>query len=101
MRERVTADPFAFDPFSSPCCRVALLGFGTVGSAVARRLSLDADRTPAIRLTHVLDRRAEEKRRPAALGGVVWTTEIADVLQSDADVVVEANGGIEPAVGWI
>jgi homoserine dehydrogenase len=102
MRERVTADPFAFDPFSSPCCRVALLGFGTVGSAVARRLtSFDADRAPAIRLTHVLDRGAEEKRRRTPLPGVVWTTEIADVLQSDADVVVEAIGGIEPAVAWI
>jgi len=101
MRERVTADPFPFDPFSSPCCRVALLGFGTVGSAVARRLSLDADRTPAVRLTHVLDRRADEKRGRTPLAGVVWTTEIADVLQSDADVVVEAIGGVEPAVAWI
>jgi homoserine dehydrogenase len=83
-------------------CRVALLGFGTVGSAVARRLeSLDPDTLAPIRLTHVLDRRAEEKRRRAPLPGVAWTTEIGDILQSDADVVVEAIGGVEPAVEWI
>jgi homoserine dehydrogenase len=86
------------DPFSSRCCRVALLGFGTVGSAVARRLT--ADDAP-FHLTHILDRRAEEKRRCAALRGVCWTSSIDDVLHSDADVVVEAIGGVEPAAEWI
>jgi len=86
------------DPFSSRCCRVALLGFGTVGSAVARRLT--ADDAP-FHLTHVLDRRAEEKQRTAALRGVCWTSSIDDVLHSDADVVVEAIGGVEPAAEWI
>jgi homoserine dehydrogenase len=86
------------DPFSSRCCRVALLGFGTVGSAVARRLTSDA--TP-FHLTHILDRRAGEKRPAAGLSRASWTSEIADILQSDADVVVEAIGGLEPAADWI
>jgi homoserine dehydrogenase len=86
------------DPFSSRCCRVALLGFGTVGSAVARRLA--AADTP-FRLTHIFDRRAAEKRRAAGLDAVAWTSNIDDVLHADADIVVEAIGGVEPAAAWI
>jgi homoserine dehydrogenase len=92
----VTVDPSY--PFSSRACHVALLGFGTVGSAVARRLS--AADTP-FRLTRLLDRRAAEKHRSLALDAVSWTTDIEDILQSDADIVVEAIGGIEPATEWI
>ena len=98
----MSADPFSSCPFSSHCCRVALLGFGTVGSAVARRLTSPGDTAASnIRLTRVLDRRADEKQRRMPLPGVAWTTEIADVLHSDADVVVEAIGGVEPAFEWI
>jgi homoserine dehydrogenase len=80
------------------CCRIALLGFGTVGSAVARRLISDPrDFT----LTHVLDRGADRKRGSLPAAGVVWTTCVDDVLQSDADIVIEAIGGVEPAAGWI
>ena len=32
---------------------------------------------------------------------VAWTSSIDDVLHSDADVVVEAIGGLEPAADWI
>ena len=86
---------------SSPC-RVALLGFGTVGSAVARRLtSADPDASPDVRLTHVFDRRADQKSASWLADGVLWTSSIDDVLNSDADVVVEAIGGVEPAAGWI
>jgi homoserine dehydrogenase len=80
------------------CCRIALLGFGTVGSAVARRLISDPrDFT----LTHVLDRGADRKRGSLPAARVVWTTCVDDVLQSDADIVIEAIGGVEPAAGWI
>ena len=79
------------------CCRIALLGFGTVGSAVARRLISDP---LDFQLTHVLDRSAARKRRLLP-DGVVWTTSVDEVLQSDADIVVEAIGGLEPAAGWI
>jgi homoserine dehydrogenase len=80
------------------CCRVALLGFGTVGSAVARRL------TSGLRdftLTHIFDRGADRKRCALPAPGVAWTTCVDDVLQSDAHIVVEAIGGIEPAARWI
>ena len=93
--------------------RVALLGFGTVGSAVARRL-LEGDRNqpPRFHLTHIFDRRAEEKSlgfgdSASGARGVswpnppVWTSRIDDVLRCDADIIVETIGGIEPAVDWI
>jgi homoserine dehydrogenase len=94
-------------------CRVGILGFGTVGSAIARRLggavSTGGVGAPldGLELTHILDRRAFAKRdalnghAPACRANIVWTTRVEDVLASEVDVVVEAIGGIEPAAGWI
>ena len=82
-------------------CRIALLGFGTVGSAIARRLTAPGHASPNIQLTHVFDRRAHEKRASLAADDVTWTSSIDEVLQSGADIIVEALGGIEPAAGWI
>jgi homoserine dehydrogenase len=88
--------------FVSSCCRVALLGFGTVGSAVARRFVNAESGIPSnIQITHVFDRRAAEKRRSFPDHYITWTSSIDDVLQSGADVIVEAIGGLEPAAGWI
>ena len=42
-------------------CRVGILGFGTVGSTVARRLT-GPDPIPQLKLTHISDRRARDKR---------------------------------------
>jgi homoserine dehydrogenase len=90
------------DPFSSRRCRVALLGFGTVGSALARRLTAADRGTPAtIQLTRIFDRRAGYKRALLPSPDIVWTDRVDDVLQSDADVVVETIGGVDPAAGWI
>jgi homoserine dehydrogenase len=81
--------------------RVALLGFGTVGSAVACRLTANP-RFPNIVLTHVFDRSAARKRDAFdPQRKIVWTARIEDVLCSDADIVVEAIGGVEPAAEWI
>ncbi len=82
-------------------CRIALLGFGTVGSAVARRFA--ARQIPrGLSLTQILDRRAALKQAcHPELSHIAWTTTIDDVLGGDADVVVETVGGFEPAAGWI
>src|SRR5947209_15447300 len=82
-------------------CRVALLGFGTVGSAVAHRLG-GTDPVDGLELTHILDRRADAKRdaladRHPLRSHTTWTTSFDEILASDADVVVEVIGGIEPA----
>jgi len=84
--------------------RVGLVGCGTVGSAVARRLL--APETPShsrrFVLTHIFDRRPDDKR--ARLGGdapIVWTSRIDELLQSDVDIVVEAVGGVSDAVDWV
>jgi homoserine dehydrogenase len=82
-------------------CRVALLGFGTVGSAVARRLTAPDGAPSNIQLTHIVDRRFVEKRATLRADGITWTTSVDEALQSDADVIVEAIGGVEPATGWI
>jgi homoserine dehydrogenase len=83
--------------------RVALLGFGTVGQAVARRLTdLPPPLHGQLTLTHIFDRRARQKRHrlPADLP-ITFTDRIDDVLRTGADVVVEAIGGIEPVHGWL
>jgi homoserine dehydrogenase len=82
-------------------CRIGLLGFGTVGSAVARRLtSIDSPR--GLQLTHICDRRAGAKRDAhPGLAGVRWTSSIDELLEGDVDVVVEAIGGLDPAAGWV
>jgi homoserine dehydrogenase len=82
----------------SSSCRVALLGFGTVGSAVARRLTSGSR---DFELTHIFDRNIDRKRYALPVPGIAWTTSMDEVLQSDAHVIVEAVGGVEPAAGWI
>ena len=89
---------------SSSRYRVGVLGFGVVGSAIARRLADTGDPPSSLELTHICDRRASDKRARypelAASPGVpvVWTDRVDDLLASDADVIVEAIGGAGPAV---
>ncbi len=80
-------------------CKIALVGFGTVGSAVARLLS---ERTGehSLRVSHVCNR-AVHRKKVDWLDGVHWTDDIEHVLDSDADVLVELVGGIEPARDWV
>ena len=83
--------------------KVALLGFGTVGSSVAKLLA--ASKFPGIQLTHIFNRDVERKRTSAGAkvvpASVIWTEKIDDVLKSDVDVVVELMGGLNPVEGWL
>jgi homoserine dehydrogenase len=83
--------------------KIALLGFGTVGSSVARVLA--ESKFPGIELTHIYNRGVERKRTSEAAksvpASVVWTEDFADILNSGADVVVELVGGLVPAEGWL
>ena len=62
--------------------KVALLGFGTVGSSVAKVLV--AAKFPGIQLTHIFNRDVERKRTSSAAkavpASVIWTEKIEDVL---------------------
>lgn len=79
--------------------RVAILGFGTVGSSVARILSEGG--VPELELVQVFNRNVERKRAAWAGSSVQWTQHFEEVLNGDADVVVEVMGGVEPAREWV
>jgi homoserine dehydrogenase len=83
--------------------KVALLGFGTVGGSVARVLA--ASKFPGVQLTHIFNRNVDRKRSSESAkvvpASVVWTDSIDVILRSDADVVVELMGGLNPVEGWL
>jgi len=76
-------------------CRVALIGFGTVGRAVAKILCERGD--SSLRLTHICNRNVERKKQAWVPSNVVWTDNTEPVLSSDADIVIELIGGLSPA----
>lgn len=79
--------------------RIALFGFGTVGSSVARILT---ESTPdVLKLTHIFNRSVARKRVEWVPSDVVWTDDAEAVLSSDADVIVELVGGLDPAGSWV
>ncbi len=82
-----------------PTYNVALLGFGTVGTSVARILCERSD--TGLRLTHVLNRNVAGKKVDWVPAAVHWTENIDEILSSDAHVVVEVMGGLQPAEDWI
>jgi homoserine dehydrogenase len=70
-----------------------------VGSSVGRILT---DSKPAgLELTHVFNRGVDRKRVHWTGPHVVWTDNVDAVLQSDADVIVELVGGLDPAGSWV
>ena len=79
--------------------KVAILGFGTVGSSVARILSdLQPD---GIELAYVFNRDIARKIADWVPSTVTWTEDIETVLDSDVDVVVELIGGLDPVAEWV
>jgi homoserine dehydrogenase len=81
------------------CQKVAILGFGTVGGSVARIL---CDLQPAgLQLTHIYNRDVARKRVDWLSTPVEWSENVDAVLASDADIVVELVGGLDPAGKWV
>jgi homoserine dehydrogenase len=84
---------------------VALLGYGTVGAAVHRLLvesGDDIERATGhrLRVVKALVREPERERAAAPEPGLL-TDDFAEVLRSDAAVVAEVMGGVEPAGGHV
>ena len=94
LQQRSAQEALAFRPL-----RVALFGFGTVGSSVARILA--ESRPAGLALTHVFNRNVARKRVDWAGAGVEWTESVDAVLESDTDVIVELVGGLDPAGAWV
>jgi len=80
-------------------CRVALIGLGTVGRAVAKILWENGD--ASLRLTHICNRNIEKKKQSSGPNkfpsDVIWTDDVESVLNSDVDIVIELIGGLDPA----
>jgi homoserine dehydrogenase len=81
--------------------RVALLGCGIVGSAVARLLTKNAADLTArvgrpLEIVGVAVRRADKDRSATGVDESLFTTDAHDLV-TRADVVIEVIGGIEPA----
>ena len=83
------------EPIPDTRCRVAIVGFGTVGSAVARLLH--QRRQGDLRLTHICNRNVGRKKVSWLPHDVIWTEHVQSVLNSDADVIVELMGGVDAA----
>ncbi len=91
--------PTRHDCTATQPCKVALVGFGTVGSSVAKILV--ERRNPHLRLTHILNRNVARKKVDWLPPEVIWTENIDDILSSDADIVVEVMGGLQPTEDWV
>ncbi|HME58714.1 MAG TPA: homoserine dehydrogenase [Terracidiphilus sp.] len=79
--------------------RIALFGFGTVGSSVARILV--ESRPEELELTHIYVRSLAKRRVDWVPASVVWSEDANAVLASDVDVIVELAGGLDPAGVWV
>ncbi len=95
------ADLSGPDPSGPQPVRVALLGCGVVGGAVARLLGEHASDLSArvgapLDLVGVAVRRLGRDRSATGVAAELFTTD-AEELVTRADVVVEVIGGIEPA----
>jgi homoserine dehydrogenase len=79
--------------------KVGLIGFGTVGRSVAKLLTQEP-KGPFV-LTHIFNRNVKNKKTASLPADIVWTENIEDMFASDADVLVELIGGLDPAGDWV
>jgi homoserine dehydrogenase len=100
MSDILPASAGLLEPFTAiPPRKVAILGFGTVGSSVARIL---CDLQPSVlELTHIFNRGIARKRVDWLSCPVEWSEDAERVLASDADIIVELAGGLDPARSWV
>jgi homoserine dehydrogenase len=89
------ADPNPNPQPAARDCRVALIGFGTVGRVVAKILSESPH--GSLRLTHICNRNVERKKQSWVPDDVIWTEDYQSILNSDVDIVIELIGGLVPA----
>lgn len=85
--------------------RIGMLGFGNVGTAVARLLHQDGDRLRGVAGRPLVLRRAlvkdATKPREVPAGAEIASDPAAVLEAADIDLVIEAMGGIEPATSYL
>jgi homoserine dehydrogenase len=101
-KQALQANPDVVSRDRTRARRVALVGFGTVGRAVAKILCERNQGDGLLRLTHICNRNFERKKQPWVTerwfpGDVVWTDDFHAILNSDADIIIELIGGLTPA----
>ena len=82
-----------------PPLRIALFGFGTVGSSVARILL--ESKPEGVEITHIYNRDVGRKKVDWVPESVVWSEDWEQVLASDVDAIVELVGGLDPVGTWV
>ena len=81
--------------------RIALVGFGTVGRAVAKILCERKDGDGPLRLTHICNRNVDRKKQSWVPSDVIWTEDFRAILNSDVSIIIELVGGLNPAEEWV
>ncbi|WP_461213364.1 homoserine dehydrogenase [Lacticaseibacillus sp. GG6-2] len=76
--------------------QIAILGYGTIGSGVAKIIERQTNQTKSLQVTHLLTKPENTSISRLATGDI--TKLLAD---PDLDAVVETMGGIEPAHTYI
>lgn len=99
LSSAVQKDELVPEPRMRRPLRIALFGFGTVGSSVARILV--ESKPDGLELAYVFNRSVARKKVDWTPPSVVWTDDADSVLASDVDVIVELAGGLDPAGGWV
>jgi homoserine dehydrogenase len=102
LQEKVSPDEKAGSTLDSrprKPLKIALFGFGTVGSSAARILV--ESKPEGLELTHIFNRGVARKRVDWVPASVTWSEDADSVLASDVDVIVELAGGLDPAGAWV